>query len=244
MKIDEPKTPYIRYDSANDLILGSSGSVPPLELSSAIEEAAREQHLPPPLTRGLSSVSDTDDASNARMVQRRRVSVDEWDDDDDDDSKDENMDPKEAERHRKFEQLRASHYDMKSALHPANASAAAAKTGRSKKTATSTTRKSNGRTAAGMAPLGAAGSSPHSKDDSDSDDDDDDDADDDDDDDDDHDDDAGEADDEGDDDGSPPDADEGGQGEIKRLADMRLGPTTTSGGGGGGRHMPLEMDLS
>ncbi|KAJ3017990.1 hypothetical protein HKX48_003240 [Thoreauomyces humboldtii] len=101
MKITEPKTPYIHYDSANDLLLGSSGSVPPMELSSAIDDAKAIQDT--------TSRSDTDSQSSSR----RRVSVNEWDDSDDEE---ENMDPEEMARHKKFEELRASHYDMKRAL--------------------------------------------------------------------------------------------------------------------------------
>ncbi|TPX61106.1 hypothetical protein PhCBS80983_g01385 [Powellomyces hirtus] len=101
MKIDEPKTPYIRYDSANDMLLGSTGSVPPMELSTAIDNAKAQQQA--------ESVAGNE-AQDA--TRQRRVSVDEWDDDADE----ENMDPEELEKHRKFEALRASHYNMKAAL--------------------------------------------------------------------------------------------------------------------------------
>ncbi|KXS16905.1 hypothetical protein M427DRAFT_30741 [Gonapodya prolifera JEL478] len=40
MTITEPKTPFIRYDSATNMILGHSAAVPPLELERAIADQA------------------------------------------------------------------------------------------------------------------------------------------------------------------------------------------------------------
>ncbi|KND01492.1 uncharacterized protein SPPG_03292 [Spizellomyces punctatus DAOM BR117] len=102
MKITEPKTPYIRYDSENDMILGSTGNVPPMELSDAIYSAQRSPG-------STASLSDTESSGSGR----RHVSVDDWDDSGDEKGE---MDPEEAERHRKFEALRSQHYNMKEAL--------------------------------------------------------------------------------------------------------------------------------
>ncbi|KAI9105489.1 hypothetical protein DFS34DRAFT_599651 [Phlyctochytrium arcticum] len=114
MKITEPKTPYIRYDSANDMVLGSTGSVPPMELSDAIYSAQQQQHSSHPSISGGSDVesgASESESSSGRKPQQRRVSVDEWDD-----SEDENEDPEDLERHKQFEAMRSQHYNMKESI--------------------------------------------------------------------------------------------------------------------------------
>ncbi|KAI9011408.1 hypothetical protein BC832DRAFT_344753 [Gaertneriomyces semiglobifer] len=100
MKITEPKTPYIRYDSFSDMVLGSSASVPPIELEAAMLEAD---------TRTPVSLSD----SESESVRRRRVSVSgsEWDSEDE-----EHMNPEEKAKHDHFASLRSQHYNMRDAL--------------------------------------------------------------------------------------------------------------------------------
>ncbi|KAJ3048765.1 hypothetical protein HK097_010235 [Rhizophlyctis rosea] len=101
MKITEPKTPYIHYDHENDVILGNSGSIPPFELSAALESV-------PPTSRSSSSGSLFGD--KPQTTTHHAVIQDEWDSDD------EESDPEEREKHKRFAALRAEHYHMREAL--------------------------------------------------------------------------------------------------------------------------------
>ncbi|KAI8823079.1 uncharacterized protein EV422DRAFT_391237 [Fimicolochytrium jonesii] len=109
MKITEPKTPYIRYDSASDMVLGSTAAVPPMELTDALVDVEKERER----EKDRNAERAQENANGAHpVVVKRRVSVDEWDDDE----PEETMTAEEREKHDKFEAMRASHYNMRSAL--------------------------------------------------------------------------------------------------------------------------------
>ncbi|KAJ3369182.1 hypothetical protein GGF31_005463 [Allomyces arbusculus] len=102
MKIDEPKTPFMKYDASMEDL---DGGVPPLELSAAMDVVAASPPQSPQHRRPSSASSDhwTTDS--------------EHDEDHAAASGDEDETPEErAERHRRFEQMRAQHYNMKEAL--------------------------------------------------------------------------------------------------------------------------------
>ncbi|KNE58306.1 hypothetical protein AMAG_05114 [Allomyces macrogynus ATCC 38327] len=102
MKIDEPKTPFMKYDASMEDL---DGGVPPLELSAAMDVVAASPPQSPQHRRPSSASSDhwTTDS--------------EHDEDHAGASGDEDETPEErAERHRRFEQMRAQHYNMKEAL--------------------------------------------------------------------------------------------------------------------------------
>ncbi|KAJ3046308.1 hypothetical protein HDV00_000122 [Rhizophlyctis rosea] len=107
MKITEPKTPYIHYDHENDVVLGGSSSIPPLELSAALEA------VPPP-SRTSSSGSLFGDKPHVTVHQPPESKAHgDWESDDEEE---EERDPEEEEKHRRFAALRAEHYQMKEAL--------------------------------------------------------------------------------------------------------------------------------
>ncbi|KAJ3116573.1 hypothetical protein HDU96_009362 [Phlyctochytrium bullatum] len=120
MKITEPKTPYIHYNQETDEILGNSGeirksgetkiisgSVPPLELSSAISNA-----------KGLMSLSSEDSLLSSDSERRSTTGSarsSDWE------SEDETLTEEERAKRAKFAKLRSQHYNMKAALERARA---------------------------------------------------------------------------------------------------------------------------
>ncbi|KAJ3088412.1 hypothetical protein HK102_008806 [Quaeritorhiza haematococci] len=101
MKITEPKTPYIHYNHETDEILGNTGSIPPMELTSAIENASSA------LGRRSSSSSMSTSGSDSEGSKK-----DDWSESEEE----KDLDPEERERRRKFKQMRSQHYNMKEAL--------------------------------------------------------------------------------------------------------------------------------
>ncbi|KAI8833317.1 hypothetical protein BJ741DRAFT_612674 [Chytriomyces cf. hyalinus JEL632] len=119
MKIDEPKTPYIHYNALTDEIVGHSGAIPPMELSSALDDVKDAQQK---MSAGGSASSSmlTSDTSGTRStggphftgsISGGGASGD-WDDDEGDSGMKE-MTAEEREKHEKFERMRSQHYDMK-----------------------------------------------------------------------------------------------------------------------------------
>ncbi|KAJ3213317.1 hypothetical protein HDU67_003036 [Dinochytrium kinnereticum] len=103
MKITEPKTPFIHYNHETDEILGNTGSVPPLELSSAISSA-----------KGLMSLNSEDsllssDSERRSMAGSSRSS--DWESEEED-----GLTEEEKAKRKKFAKLRSQHYNMKEAL--------------------------------------------------------------------------------------------------------------------------------
>ncbi|KAI8809402.1 hypothetical protein BJ742DRAFT_804988 [Cladochytrium replicatum] len=162
MKITEPKTPYIHYNSDTDEVIGNSGNIPHMELTSAIQLAAdsmqhstysiedvqmlsasssnsslsssyfrngteglglsgsssssrgeRHAHygdMPPISRQGSNAASD---AGSTSSLSKKRG---EWDSSEEDD---EDMSEEAKARRRKFQQMRAQHYNMRDALRKA-----------------------------------------------------------------------------------------------------------------------------
>ncbi|KAI8821950.1 hypothetical protein BJ741DRAFT_636362 [Chytriomyces cf. hyalinus JEL632] len=131
MKIDEPKTPYIHYNALTDEIVGHSGAIPPMELSSALDDVKDAQQK---LSAGGSAssfmlTSDTESVGSGGGTRSTSGphftgsfsgggggggggASGDWDDDEDDSGMKE-MTTEEREKHEKFERMRSQHYDMK-----------------------------------------------------------------------------------------------------------------------------------
>ncbi|KAJ3105251.1 hypothetical protein HDU97_008274 [Phlyctochytrium planicorne] len=107
MKITEPKTPFIHYNHETDEILGNTGSVPPLELSTAISSA-----------KGLMSLNSEDSLISSDSERRSTASsvksTSDWESDED-----ETLTEEEKAKRAKFAKLRSQHYNMKAALQKA-----------------------------------------------------------------------------------------------------------------------------
>ncbi|KAJ3294420.1 hypothetical protein HK104_003595 [Borealophlyctis nickersoniae] len=116
MKITEPKTPYIHYDHETDRVLGNTGAVPPMELTSALNEAAAST-----ASTGSTSSLHAESPMHA-STYTSQGEADEWDSSDDEEPKD----PEEQERHNRFAHLRSEHYNMKEALRKGRELASAA----------------------------------------------------------------------------------------------------------------------
>ncbi|ORX61734.1 hypothetical protein DM01DRAFT_1332317 [Hesseltinella vesiculosa] len=106
MKVDEPKTPYIRYDAHTDTVLnapdnlGYSAKLGPDELEEFALDGGHE--------------SDRSSASSGKKGRSVSISDDEWADD-----SDKEEDEAAKKRHADFAKKRAMHYNMKNALtHP------------------------------------------------------------------------------------------------------------------------------
>ncbi|EIE91351.1 hypothetical protein G6F46_009972 [Rhizopus delemar] len=101
MKVNEPKTPYVRYDADTDQVLNLD------EIPGGFS-----------LDRGTES-DKSSVTSNGSKGSRRRVSVsdDDWEVDDEDKTEEEKQEEK--KRHEEFLRKRAMHYHMGAALrHP------------------------------------------------------------------------------------------------------------------------------
>ncbi|CAO3670011.1 unnamed protein product [Umbelopsis vinacea] len=108
MKVDEPKTPFIRYNPETDEV--SMDGITPMVLSS--REEPEDDFA---LDDGRGNESDRSSSSTGSK-QRRRVSVsdDDWDTDDLEE------DEEAKKHHEEFERKRAQHYNMGNVLrHPA-----------------------------------------------------------------------------------------------------------------------------
>ncbi|KAJ3230828.1 hypothetical protein HDU78_008090 [Chytriomyces hyalinus] len=126
MKIDEPKTPYIHYNALTDEIVGHSGAIPPMELSSALDDVkdAQQKMSADGSASSFMLTSDTESVgsgSGTRSTSGPHFTGSfsggggangDWDDDEDDSGMKE-MTAEEREKHEKFERMRSQHYDMK-----------------------------------------------------------------------------------------------------------------------------------
>ncbi|ORX98058.1 hypothetical protein K493DRAFT_300124 [Basidiobolus meristosporus CBS 931.73] len=94
MKIDEPKTPYVRYDHENDIVLSDLDSIPDMSLSGSATIPPLDIESP---SRGAHVVEEND-----------------WSEDEE-----EELDEEAKEKHERFLKMRAQHYHMGDALkHP------------------------------------------------------------------------------------------------------------------------------
>ncbi|KAM3584194.1 hypothetical protein VKS41_003017 [Umbelopsis sp. WA50703] len=110
MKVDEPKTPFIRYNPETDV--ATIDGITPMNLSRNDPEDDFA------LDDGRGNESDRS-SSSAGSKQRRRVSVsdDDWDTDEQQEEDEETK-----KHHEEFERKRAQHYNMGNVLrHPAPA---------------------------------------------------------------------------------------------------------------------------
>ncbi|KAI8985432.1 hypothetical protein BDB01DRAFT_788235 [Pilobolus umbonatus] len=106
MKVDEPKTPYVRYNAETDQVLNMD-DIPDIAYGVGSSRAEPEHFI---LDEGVES----DKSSVTSDKNRRRVSVsdDDWDMDENEDE-----DSEEAQkRHEEFLRKRAMHYHMGAAL--------------------------------------------------------------------------------------------------------------------------------
>ncbi|KAI8982168.1 hypothetical protein BDF20DRAFT_865301 [Mycotypha africana] len=113
MKVNEPKTPYVKYNAETDQVLNLD-SIPGLPNGSSREEP-EEFTLDGGMESDKSSIASN---STNGSKSRRRVSVsddDDWDmDDEEDEDKEEDEEAK--RRHEEFLRKRAMHYNMGAAL--------------------------------------------------------------------------------------------------------------------------------
>ncbi|KAI8097079.1 uncharacterized protein BX664DRAFT_292391 [Halteromyces radiatus] len=104
MKVDEPKTPYIRYDAQTDQVmnlpdnLGYRAKLGPEDIDEFALDGGHE--------------SDRSSVSSGRKVRQVSISDDEWAD-----SGDEEEDEQAKKRHEEFAKKRAMHYNMGNVLH-------------------------------------------------------------------------------------------------------------------------------
>ncbi|KAI9313830.1 hypothetical protein BX666DRAFT_1973994 [Dichotomocladium elegans] len=104
MKIDEPKTPYIRYDPETDQVL-NMGDV---QLRNAHDE-------PEDFTLDTGNESDRSSTSSSKKGRRVYLSDDDWDSEGE--SNGEERDEEEAKKHHEeFAKKRAQHYNMGNVL--------------------------------------------------------------------------------------------------------------------------------
>ncbi|SAM07426.1 hypothetical protein [Absidia glauca] len=104
MKVDEPKTPYIRYDAATDQVLnlpddlGYRAKLGPEDIDDFALDGGHE--------------SDRSSVSSGKKTRQVSISDDEWAD-----SGDEEEDEQAKQRHEDFAKKRAMHYNMGNVLH-------------------------------------------------------------------------------------------------------------------------------
>lgn len=104
MKIDEPKTPYIRYNAETDHIYN-----PPENLGYRARLGSEELEN---FTLDGGHDSDRSSASSGKKARQVSISDDEWAD-----SGDEEDDEAAKKRHEEFAKKRAMHYNMGNILH-------------------------------------------------------------------------------------------------------------------------------
>ncbi|KAL1935129.1 hypothetical protein VTP01DRAFT_4269 [Rhizomucor pusillus] len=103
MKIDEPKTPYIRYDPEKDEVLNMPGDVP---------YGARAAHEEPEdFSLDTGNESDRSNSSGSKKGRRVYLSDDDWESDEEDED-----DEQKRKRHEEFAKKRAQHYNMGNVL--------------------------------------------------------------------------------------------------------------------------------
>ncbi|KAI9356204.1 hypothetical protein DFJ73DRAFT_958340 [Zopfochytrium polystomum] len=100
-KITEPKTPFIHYNIDTDEISGTSGSVPPMELSAALGKAKGRDH-------SSGSLFSSDSESG------RKSGGSDWESTDEEEKS--ALTEEDREKHERFAKLRAQHYNMRAAL--------------------------------------------------------------------------------------------------------------------------------
>ncbi|KAG0320362.1 hypothetical protein BGZ99_004554 [Dissophora globulifera] len=114
MKIDEPKTPYVRYDADLDKVMDMDDS---FSLDGLKKKHAALAHTPPvPSYMHGEDANDNDDNGDNDDDDD---DSDEWqdsDEDDQDDDDDNDDPPSKTIDHQKFAKMRAEHYKMKEAL--------------------------------------------------------------------------------------------------------------------------------
>ncbi|KAJ1555295.1 hypothetical protein HK096_004882 [Nowakowskiella sp. JEL0078] len=103
MKITEPKTPYIHYNSDTDQVLGTTALIPPMELETALNFA-----------KSTMPSSSSSSIEQHHVILDPQTSGSEWDDSDE-----EEQDEEEVEQRKKFTAIRAQHYNMKNVLRQA-----------------------------------------------------------------------------------------------------------------------------
>ncbi|KAI8059234.1 hypothetical protein BC940DRAFT_180389 [Gongronella butleri] len=103
MKVDEPKTPYIRYNAQTDQVLN-----PPENLGYR----ARHDDIDDFALDG-GHESDRSSVSSGKKARSVSISDDEWAE------SDKEEDEQTKQRHEEFAKKRAMHYNMKNALHQA-----------------------------------------------------------------------------------------------------------------------------
>ncbi|KAG2210925.1 hypothetical protein INT47_000082 [Mucor saturninus] len=109
MKVDEPKTPYVRYDADTDQVLNLD-DIPEIAYGVGSSRAEPEEFT---LDGGLESDKGSVTSNNTSDKSRRRVSVS----DDDWEMEEPQEEDEEAEqRHEEFLRKRAMHYHMGAAL--------------------------------------------------------------------------------------------------------------------------------
>ncbi|CAO3585013.1 unnamed protein product [Absidia cylindrospora] len=103
MKVDEPKTPYIRYDAQNDKVLnlpdnlGYRAKLDPEDIDDFALDGGHE--------------SDRSSVSSGKKTRQVSISDDEWADSGDEE------DEQAQKRHQDFAKKRAMHYNMGNVLH-------------------------------------------------------------------------------------------------------------------------------
>ncbi|KAG0197585.1 hypothetical protein BGX28_008965 [Mortierella sp. GBA30] len=110
MKIDEPKTPFVRYDHDLDKVIDMDES---FSLDDGKKKNVALGHTPivTSLTQGSQEEFDDDDEEEEEEDEDQ---PDEWEDSEDDEETDEHTHTKID--HDKFAKMRAEHYKMKEAL--------------------------------------------------------------------------------------------------------------------------------
>ncbi|KAK4519564.1 uncharacterized protein ATC70_009800 [Mucor velutinosus] len=110
MKVDEPKTPYVRYDAESDQVLNLD-QIPEIPYGAGSARAEPEEFM---LDGGMES--DKSSVASSGEKSRRRVSVsdDDWDMDENEKTEEEEEEAK--KKHEEFLRKRANHYHMGAAL--------------------------------------------------------------------------------------------------------------------------------